>query len=202
MAITTSHSKTSRNNPRYSSGRRLSKTALITKTIPLGESGPRADDVNASRPMSSWQPYRDTPLRETGTTIKDPIQDTANPPPDYEPMHDYLRNRSVSPVCTSPLPPYSDEPYLIHIPDADAPSAPFTESIRPHEFEMRTLWRAIESEAEAAAYDAEEENESAQTIEDLVKWIVLMFLISLIIAFFGTVFDWGRPRQCGMRGPC
>ncbi|KAG9238030.1 hypothetical protein BJ875DRAFT_94777 [Amylocarpus encephaloides] len=126
---------------------------------------------------------------------------TARPsqPPEYQPMHDYLRSKQLtssnppaygsSPstlqVVTEPAPsleePYRDGPFVITIESAPPPPS-YYDIFRQHEIELDNMQRALESDSDLA-----------EQTEDIYKWVVAMLLIILTVACVGTAFSWGRP---------
>lgn len=79
--------------------------------------------------------------------------------------------------------PYRDEPFVVTI-DSSPPPPSYHEIYRQHEIEMDNMQRAMSSESD---------EDPAEQIEDIYKWIVAMLLIVLTVACVGTAFNWGRP---------
>lgn len=161
------------------------------------------------------EPYRDDPERaeqgeDAAESAEASEEDRSEPlplePPEYQPMHDYLRQQQRRNsqagddpglgnmrivTNTSPTQPYRDdpdEPFVINIFEQPPPS--YNDLCREHEIEMQNLEQTLEEEADPA-----------ERSEDICKWIVAMLLIALTVASVGTAFNWGRlqckhPTKC------
>ncbi|POS85839.1 hypothetical protein EPUL_005224 [Erysiphe pulchra] len=164
------------------------------------------DDIG----IESLKPYQDNPLDEED--VKTPTG-TDIPLPNYEPMHDYLRRQNARFMTTvesstlsrpfpdnnyhPPSPYYTDEPFLINLDDTEAPPPSYDILHQQHDYELQSL-RGFFMNGGVDAFIEEEDDQEDDTglqFEDLVKWVIVMLMISLIVAFVGTLFDWGRSPQ-------
>ncbi|TQS33189.1 hypothetical protein Golomagni_06473 [Golovinomyces magnicellulatus] len=166
-------------------------------------------------------PYKDVPEHGEEESRLD-CSSSELPLPSYEPMHDYLRRQhalfmpttlilatpmtiptttTIQPELTAhsiSSPPSltsssrSDEPFLIDISDASTPPSYDNIHHSQHEVEMQTFWGITGDLEETVMVEQEEEDDDNLLIEDLVKWVLVMLMISLTIAFIGTLLDWGR----------
>lgn len=132
-------------------------------------------------------PYRDDPAS--------PSQE----PPRYEPMHDYLRSRSLAsntPSHGHSQPQAQSQPQLqaqeytsicpeLYRDDPDPPPPPYSEP--------SLYWRRGEEPNRDRDEDGDEGgNGDRERWEEMVRWVVAMLLICLTVAAVGTAFDWGR----------
>src|SRR6266536_1035332 len=160
-------------------------------SLPLNDISPQVS--NALQPS-----YLDVAEEDEGdepSPLPSPPTEQSQPqPPDYEPMHDYLRKQQRPTIhppqyeCTNerislpPLEPYQDEPFIVTIEASQPPPPSYDELCEEHQQELQRLIRQ---------FDMDES--PAELSEDVMKWVVAMLLICLTVACVGTAFNWGRP---------
>ncbi|TVY40667.1 hypothetical protein LOCC1_G004983 [Lachnellula occidentalis] len=159
-------------------------------------------------PLNDLPAYRDDPEPaedegEGGEQVgANQTEAVPSEPPEYQPMHDYLRAHQLRhpphpapcsasdslqvPIAPPPFEPYRDEPdepFVVDIDTSQPPPPSYNDLYREHELEMQNLERALDAEGDP--------NERT---EDICKWVVAMLLITLTVASVGTAFNWGRPH--------
>ncbi|KAI6246737.1 hypothetical protein HI914_04633 [Erysiphe necator] len=164
------------------------------------------DDIE----IDPLKPYRDDPTDEEDVKTQ---TNTELPLPSYEPMHDYLRRQNArfiatveaatssyprtDPTSHSPSPSFTYEPFLINLEDSEVPPPSYDVLHQQHDYELQPLTGFFMNEGGDTFIEEEDDQEedSGLQFEDLVKWVIVMLMISLMVAFIGTLFDWGRSPQ-------
>ncbi|RKF80773.1 hypothetical protein GcM1_190030 [Golovinomyces cichoracearum] len=164
--------------------------------VEQAEEEPRLDDSSSELPLPSYEPMHDY-LRRQHALFKPTILIRATPMkiPTAISIQPVQTGHSMStPPSLSLSSSRSHEPLLIDIFDVSTPP-PSYDNIHhsQNEMEMQTFWGITGGlEGETSMEEQEDDDDDNLPIEDLVKWVVVMLMISLTIAFIGTLLDWGR----------
>ncbi|RKF53986.1 hypothetical protein OnM2_100023 [Erysiphe neolycopersici] len=154
--------------------------------------------------IDSLKPYQDNLLDEENVKT---LASSDKLLPSYEPMHDYLRRKNahfmttVEPSTlfrqlsdTAFLPPpiaYTDEPFLISLDDHPEALPPAYDNLHhQHEYELQSLQGFFMNGVDETITEEEDDQEEDPGLqfEDLVKWVLVMLMISLMVTFIGTLF--------------